>query len=214
MIMKTHVSYNRYGDHMKIKRFSLGEYQSNCYIVYENNHALVIDPGYESQDVIDFIDEHQLKIDMIYITHGHFDHIGGVNQLKKRYQPLVYAPIKDKIWMEKGPYYRFDDDLLVDVWITEQDQLSFLDYKIKIYETPGHSKGSTVLLIDGILFSGDTLFFQSIGRTDIPFADQMEIYQSIKKLYQIFKDDTICYPGHGRHTTIGHEKKYNPFVRG
>lgn len=202
------------GDMMDIMKFALGDYRSNCYIVSENKKALVIDPGYESDEVINYIKENQFILEGIYLTHGHVDHVGGVKQLKALFDTIVYAPKKDEIWFHVNPYNRWGYEIPVDIWVNDMDQLHFFEKEFTVYETPGHSQGSTVLYTDQTLFSGDTLFFQSIGRTDIPFSDSMTIYQSVKRIYKLFGDDVDVYPGHGRPTTIRHEKKYNPFVKG
>lgn len=201
------------GDMMEIMKFVLGDYRSNCYVVSDNKRAFVIDPGEQSTEVVDYIKENQFILDGIYLTHGHVDHVGGVKQLKDLFGTTVYAPKKDKIWFGVGPYNRWGYEIPVDVWVQDLDRIPFLGKTFTVYETPGHSEGSTVLYTDQLLFSGDTLFFQSIGRTDIPFSDSMTIYKSIKHIYSLFTDDVEVYPGHGRSTTIGHEKKYNPFVR-
>jgi len=206
--------YNNHGDTMEIKIFTLGDLRSKCYILYEDGLALIIDPGYNSQDVLSFLDEKRLIVTKIYLTHGHPDHVGGVKQIKEIYDCKVYAPKKDAIWMNHSVYNRIGYEIPVDVWVRDLDMISFIGRTFTVYETPGHSEGSTVLYTDGILFSGDTLFFQSVGRTDIPFASSPSIYQSVKRMYSLFADDVLVYPGHGRETTIGHEKKFNPFVKG
>jgi hydroxyacylglutathione hydrolase len=198
---------------MEIVRFQLGPLRSNCYVVHENKKALIIDPGYENDEVPKYIKKHQLEVDAIYITHGHPDHVGGVKQLKDLYQVKVYAPHKDKIWMGKSTYNQIGYEIPVDIWVKELDEVFALDKVWTVYETPGHSEGSTVLFGEGNLFSGDTLFYQSIGRTDIPLSSSTVIYQSIKKIYALFDEDVMVHPGHGRSTDIGHEKKFNPFVR-
>lgn len=213
MIMKALLVYNKDGDIMNIKRFTLGDYRSNCYILYEDGLAFVIDPGYESDELYHFLDEEKLIVGKIYLTHGHIDHVGGVKELKKRYDCVVYAPEKDKIWLRMSPYNRLGYEIPVDVWVIDLDMISFIGRQLIVYETPGHSMGSTVLSFDRFLFSGDTLFYQSIGRVDIPLADGKVLYQSVKRIYDLFDDDVIVYPGHGRDTTIEHEKQFNPFVR-
>jgi hydroxyacylglutathione hydrolase len=199
---------------MKLKQFTLGDIRSNCYVITHQNKALVIDPGYPSETLINYLIESKVEVEAIYLTHGHFDHIGGVKMLKDKYNLIVYAPLKDKIWFTNPLYNRLGYEIDIDVWVENETILHILNTTFEVIETPGHSEGSTCLYGQGVLFSGDTLFFQSIGRTDIPFSSAETIYQSIKKLYAHFSDDTICYPGHGRPTTIGHEKKHNPFVRG
>lgn len=205
--------YNVFGDYMKIMKFTLGNLRSNCYIVYENRKAFVVDPGYENDVVIPFLREHNLSLEGIYLTHGHPDHVGGVRQLKESFPCLVYAPKKDQIWMKLSPFNQIGYEIPVDVWVNDLDVLHFHEKDFVVYETPGHSEGGTVLHHRDALFTGDTLFFQSIGRTDIPFSNSKDIYSSIKHIYQLFDDEVIVYPGHGRASTIGHEKKFNPFVR-
>ena len=199
---------------MEIIRFQLGSLRSNCYIISEENRALIIDPGYESDEVLKYIKKNELKIEAVYLTHGHPDHVGGVKQIKDLFECVVYAPHKDRIWMGKSSYNQIGYEIPVDVWVHDLETFEALGHLFTIYETPGHSEGSTVLHVNNIVFSGDTLFFQSIGRTDIPLSDPQVIYQSIKRMYQLFDEDTLVYPGHGKPTDIGHEKKFNPFVRG
>ncbi|TNF08900.1 MAG: MBL fold metallo-hydrolase [Bacillota bacterium] len=213
MIMKALLVYNRCGDVMKLKIFTLGEIRSKCYILYEEGLAFVIDPGYESDEVLSFLDEEKLIVVKIYLTHGHPDHVGGVKRIKDIYDAVVYAPEKDKIWLKMSVYNRIGYEIPVDVWVKDLDMISFIGQEFVVYETPGHSMGSTVLYGQDLLFSGDTLFFQSIGRTDIPLADSQALYKSVKRIYQLFTDETVVYPGHGKPTTIGHEKEFNPFVR-
>jgi len=199
---------------MEIMKFTLGSYRSNCYVVHDMNKAVIIDPGYESDEVIEYIKKHHLSVEGIYVTHGHPDHVGGARQMKNMFNATVYAPLKDSIWMGEGQFNQIGHVIPVDVFVQEPKELKLIGKIFKVYDTPGHSEGGTILYVDGVLFSGDTLFFQSIGRTDIPKSDPQVIYQSIKKIYELFKDDVIVYPGHGKPTTIGHEKKFNPFVRG
>jgi hydroxyacylglutathione hydrolase len=198
---------------MEIVRFSLGSLRSNCYIVSDHGEALVIDPGYESDEVMKYIQKNMLSVEGIYLTHGHPDHVGGVKQIKSVYHTKVYAPIKDKIWMGKSSYNQIGYEIPVDHFVHHGDTLQWLGKTWTVYDTPGHSEGSTVLFSPGVLFTGDTLFYESIGRTDIPLADSVHIQHSLRRILEWFEDDTVCYPGHGRSTTILHERNHNPYIK-
>lgn len=203
---------------MRIKRFTLGPIQSNCYVVYKNNKALVIDPGYEQTAVSLFLVKTSLDVSIIYITHGHYDHIGGVNQLKKQYpNAVVYAPADDIVLLD--PSYGIQpikEKINVDFYLNKDKDhtLVFEDMAFDILYTPGHSFGSTALYNNKHLFSGDTLFKGSIGRTDLYLSSYDEIVDSIKNKLYLLPDETIVYPGHGFTTTVEIEKRTNPFVRG
>lgn len=199
---------------MQIKTFVLSEYMSNCYLLYRNQEAIIIDPGAESQVVVDFIKEKQLTVKAIYATHGHIDHVGGIRFLKNRFKCPTYAPKKDHVWFHETPYNRLGYQIPIDHFVGEGDTLTLDNDVFTIYETPGHSEGGTVLYQPNlnICFSGDTLFRRSVGRTDLPFGNFQQLEQSILKMYRLFPEDTIVYPGHGPTTTIGDEKRQNPFV--
>ncbi|NLN50676.1 MAG: MBL fold metallo-hydrolase [Acholeplasmataceae bacterium] len=199
---------------MNLAVFVLGEYKSNCYLLYKNYQALIIDPGYNSKRVDKFIKENGLIVEAIYVTHGHIDHIGGVNSLKKRYPKIkVYAPRKDQYWYLKDNSRGLTEDLLVDVYVKQGDYIAFADKIFEVIETPGHSYGSSCLYSDKVLFSGDTLFYHSYGRTDLYLGDIKALRDSIQnKLFKL-PHDTIVYPGHGKPTTILEEIIYNPIVR-
>lgn len=199
---------------MNLIRFVLGQYQSNCYILYENYEAMIIDPGYPDKQIIDFLEEHGIVLKKIYITHGHFDHTGGVNMLKKRYPgAIVYAPRKDMYWYMKDPKNGIYEDVIIDEFVSEDDYIIFQEVPFKVIETPGHSYGSTCLYYNKVLFSGDTLFYHSVGRTDLYLGDQQALLNSINNKLYLLPDDTVVYPGHGNQTTIMEEKINNPFTR-
>lgn len=199
---------------MKIMRFILGEYQSNCYIISFDKEAIIIDPGYENEVVIPYLVKENLTPKIIFLTHGHFDHIGGVNQLKNHFKKLEVIIHKyDLIWLDDNDYNLTKREVIADRVITNERNLSFNDHSFEIILTPGHSAGGMALKIGKHLFSGDTLFKMSIGRYDLPFANQVDLFQSIKKLY-LLDEETIVYPGHGDKTTIGFEKRHNPFIKG
>lgn len=199
---------------MNLQKFVLGDYQSNCYILYDNFKAMIIDPGYESKELMHFLDDNGLQVEVIYVTHGHIDHIGGVNALKRKFKnATVYAPIKDQYWYSRNPRLGLHETLLVDVYVKENDVVLFLDKTFKVIETPGHSYGSTILYFDRVLFSGDTLFKNSIGRTDLYLGDFRSIMDSIKNKILTLPLDTIVFPGHGSETILKNEKENNPFIK-
>lgn len=200
---------------MNLKIFVIGPYQSNCYVLYKDFKAMIIDPGFESNELLNFLTENGLIVEIIYITHGHIDHVGGVNFLKKNFpKAMVYAPIKDRYWYGKNPQMGLFEDVKVDIFTKEGDYISFFNYLFKVIETPGHSYGSTSLYYNNILFSGDTLFKGTVGRTDLYLSSFADLEHSIKhKLYKL-PDKTVVYPGHGPLTTIEFEKKHNYFIKG
>ncbi len=202
------------GGTMQIQKFTLGALRSNCYVIHNDKIAYILDPGYDSQEVLDFIKEKQLDVQFIYITHGHPDHIGGIDYLNKVLNVPVYAPEKDRWWIDVyGPSKGIT--ATITNWIQEPYEIPFNGESLQVYDTPGHSEGGTVIYseLDRYLFSGDTLFFETVGRTDIPYANKDILSTAIKRMYDIFPDDTKVYPGHGRETSIGHEKNNNPFIR-
>lgn len=199
---------------MNLVRFVLGDYQSNCYVLHKNYRAMIIDPGYQSEELGKFIIDNGLVIESIYITHGHFDHVGGVNALKKRYPSItVYAPRKDSYWYMKDPKNGIYEDILIDKYVAEGDYIHFEGAVFEVIETPGHSYGSTCLYFNKVLFSGDTLFYHSVGRTDFYLGSAKALHESIHNKLFLLPDETVVYPGHGQPTTILEEKINNPFVR-
>lgn len=199
--------------YMEIIGLKLGEARSNAYVVSEGKQCFIIDPGYEGPEIIEYIKSRKLDPQFIYITHGHHDHTGGVKQLKDMYHLPVYAPLKDKVWMTDTIYNYFPYDIPVDQYVVEGDTIEFAGKEFSVIETPGHSEGSTSLYAAPHLFSGDTLFFENVGRVDIPFADMDVLIDSVKNKLLTLPDKTIVYPGHGKQTTIKHEKQNNPFIK-
>lgn len=198
---------------MEIIGLKLGEARSNAYVVSENKQCFIIDPGYEGSEIIEYIKSRKLDPQFIYITHGHHDHTGGVKQLKEHYHIPVYAPLKDKVWMTDTVYNYFAYEIPVDQYVVEGDKIDFGRHVFTVIETPGHSEGSTALYNEPFLFCGDTLFFESIGRTDIPFGDEEVLMDTIRTKLLTLPDKTVVYPGHGKPTTIGYEKENNPFLK-
>src|SRR5690606_15955018 len=182
---------------MEIIGLKLGNVRSNAYVVSEGKECFIIDPGFEGSAIIDYIKSRKLEPQFIYITHGHHDHIGGVRQLKDLYHIPVYAPLKDKIWMTDTVYNHWPYEIPVDQFVIEDDEIDFGKYVFRVIETPGHSEGSTSLYCAPYLFTGDTLFYETIGRTDIPFSNQETLINSIKNKLFVLPNETLVYPGHG-----------------
>ena len=198
-----------------IKKISVGVMmQTNCYILYDEGtkEAIVIDPGYEDKDITDFICENGLKVNLIYLTHCHFDHIFGVDWLKKCINvPVVcLAEEKENLMNEDINLGKaiIQKAVMVtpDKVVADGDKIDVGNLKFKVLHTPGHTSGSSSLYGGGILISGDTLFKGTYGRCDLPTGSLYEMTKTLKE--KIFKlpDNTVVYPGHGEITTIGAEK--------
>jgi len=206
---------------LEIEPLIVGPLFSNCYIIWDEKEkiGIIIDPGDDGEDIIKKVNELKIKIKYIIITHGHFDHIGAVNKLKKYFKVDFLAHKGDLFFIKEGKNsaMRWGVDIESspepDAFINEGDNIKFGQIELKVIHTPGHSPGGVSLLYDKVVFVGDTLFQGSIGRTDFRKGSLDELKNSIKnKLYKL-PDDTIVYTGHGPITTIGDEKKYNSFVR-
>ena len=195
---------------LKIHVLPLGDYQTNCYIVHEENSTdcLIIDPGYEPEIISSYLEEKGLTPAAILLTHCHFDHVGAVKDLAAQYDCKVFLDKKELAMppmLTNGPLYYTDG-------YGDGDTLTLADIPIQVLETPGHTPGSVCLIMEDTLFSGDTLFQGSVGRTDFPGGSMSAIVRSVKEKLFLLPDDTRVCPGHGDETSIGYEKKYNPFV--
>lgn len=205
---------------MILEQIKLGPMQANCYILADphTRRAIIIDPGDEYEKVADLLNRKKLKAAFIVNTHGHIDHIRAVNEFKLP----VYA-YKDEVPMLKDPDLNLSEFLQVpfkvdaEVHALEDNQEIALDsLRLKVLHTPGHTPGGISLLLlqpkEKIVFTGDTLFYASVGRTDLPGASQKALIDSIKMRLLNLTDDTVVYPGHGPQTTIGQERANNPFL--
>lgn len=201
---------------MLIKRIPAGVYAANCYIVMdeETKEALIMDPGGDEEDIISIIEELDAKVKYILLTHGHADHTGGVSLLKKKYEVPVYINKRDEDLMLDGAFMfgTFGSGVRADKNLSDGDKIELGNKEIKCIETPGHTPGGVCYLVDKYLFTGDTLFTGSIGRTDLPGGDFNTIISSIKGKLLILNDETIVLPGHGPQSTILREKQKNPFL--
>lgn len=205
---------------MIIKRFIAGRLENNIYLVADekSSEAVLIDATQDLPEIQKAVKDLGVKVKYILLTHGHFDHIFGLNSLKKSLNaPAVICKddlvISDNI-NEFTRLFGLPDSVppKYDMYIKDGDEILLGSYKIKVIHTPGHTEGGVSYLVDGKLFSGDTLFRGSVGRTDLFGGNFGKLSDSIKnKLFKL-DDKTEVFPGHGDMTTIGFEKKYNEII--
>lgn len=195
---------------LSMQTLPLGAYQTNCYLLWREDHdgCVVIDPGFEAQTVLLAARHLGKKIEAILLTHGHFDHVGAVREIVADTDCKVYlceADLSMPAQLTAGPL--FYTDLYAEGHSITAGGLTFT-----VLHTPGHTPGSVCLLTDGHMFSGDTLFAGTCGRTDLPGGSWETIQNSLRRLAKLEKD-YIVHPGHGESTTLKEEKMYNPYMR-
>ena len=195
---------------LKITVKELGIYFVNCYLIHEEHSrsCIAIDPGGNADKVIKFLEENNLTLEAILLTHGHFDHVGAVKDLHEKTQCKVYLHTDDLLLPENftaGPLFYTHE-------YGEGDILELAGLTIKVWHTPGHTEGSVCLFVDDAIFSGDTLFCHSCGRTDLPGGDPKAIMQSLARL-KALEGDYRVLPGHAEDTTLDYERKTNPYLR-
>ena len=192
---------------MNIQKLTLGLYQTNIYILSNDTEALVIDPGYEPDIILDALEGKNLKA--ILLTHGHFDHVGAVKELVAETGCKVYlhsADLNLPPMITAGPLYCTHT-------YAEGDTVCPIEgAELHVLHTPGHTPGSVCLLLGDQMFSGDTLFEGSCGRMDLPGGNELQMHQSLGRLASLQADYHI-HPGHGGSTTLAAEKRYNPYMR-
>ena len=196
-----------------VKKLILGDMQTNCYILYKDNNCIIIDPGSEYNRILPLLNNYNLSA--IILTHGHFDHIGAVDQLYNKYQCPIYLHKDDHSMVRDNPYNKI---LNIDVSIKsplieiKEGTLTIDNFKFDIYFTPGHSPGGIILIYQDYMISGDTLFNNSIGRTDLEGSDHRQMVNSLKFI-KTFDPKLKVLPGHGLDTTLEDELRNNPFLR-
>ena len=195
---------------LTIHTLPLGSYQTNCYIIHEKSSTgcCVIDPGYHPEVILDKVAELGLTVEAILLTHCHFDHVGGVKQIAAETDCDVYLCAED---LTMPPMFTAGKVYYSKTY-ADGDTLNLAGLTISVLQTPGHTPGSVCLLAENALFSGDTLFAGSCGRTDLPGGDWATILKSLRRLRDL-EADLDVYPGHGPSTTLAQEKQYNPYLR-
>lgn len=209
---------------LQIKVFTLGQMGNNTVVLFdtEEKKGFIVDPSFENQPVFDFIESNHLVIEMIICTHAHFDHIAGVTFFVESLSPSPQIAFNEKelpLWQEGGRSKKFNYLLVLpplpDTFIKDGQTLQLGDIDIEIREVPGHTTGSVILYCSSLstAICGDTIFREGIGRTDFEDGDHETLVNAIRSQIFTLPDETILIPGHGRTTTVAHEKKFNPFFQ-
>ncbi len=201
---------------MKLYHIFTGELGVNTYFLAdEAGRAAVIDPGEDANAVLAFAKKKGFEIETCYLTHGHFDHMGCCKALQDAGVKIYVSQADaDKLYTDKNDGAMFGhsvEPLRADFTIKDGDVLDFYGFSLRVMATPGHTAGSVCFLTELGIFSGDTLFYESVGRTDLSDGDDADMARSLEKLMSLDKNYTV-YPGHGRATTLEHEKEFNPYL--
>ena len=206
---------------MSIKSMVLGPVQTNVYFVIndETKETVLFDPAYAGERIIKYLNDNELTLKAIFLTHGHFDHITAVSSVVEALKVPVYAAGTEERLLSDGQLnesldsYGYSVTVKPDHYLNDGDETDVAGMKIKMIETPGHTEGSCCYYLEEqkALISGDTLFAGSVGRTDLPTGSMRQLLDSIESKLMALPDDVDVYPGHGEFTTIGYERKWNPF---
>src|SRR5713226_9382720 len=203
----------------RIHSMVVGRLQTNCYILQSEREAIILDPGDEPERILRFVKDLGLNPKLNVATHAHFDHVLGVEQIMQELH-IPFAINKEDLVILESMQARVRQFMgfsvppppRVDRFLADGESISMSQETVKVLHTPGHSPGSISLAGQGYVFTGDALFNQSIGRTDLPGRDLDTLIRSITDSLFSLDDETIVYPGHGPETSIGDEKLANPFV--
>lgn len=203
---------------MKIEVLPTGMFQSNTYIVIEGNEAIVIDCGVEASEIIEKVTKYNAKIKYVLLTHGHIDHICSIDKLRKEFDFSVGIHNMDKEALidaniNLSANFAFPTVFKeAEILLNDGQTLELAGVKVEILHTPGHSKGGICIKILDNLFTGDTLFRSSVGRTDFDGGSHETLIKSIREKLLTLPEETVVYPGHGPSSTIGREKRNNGFL--
>ncbi len=207
---------------IKIGRMVLGMCQTNCYFLYreDSKECIFVDPADQGANIYKALTQNGFHVAGILLTHGHFDHIWGTKELRELSGAKLYASegerellndARKNVSSQVSRPYTVD----ADVYVKDGEEITIADMTFQVIATPGHTGGGCCYYFKkaGFLVSGDTLFQESVGRTDLPTGSMGTLIRSIREKLFVLPEETLVYPGHGDSTTIGHEKRYNPFCQ-
>lgn len=209
---------------IKIGRMAVGIYSTNCYFIYRDNgekvkDAIVFDAPDMGAEIVRKLKSNGINPVALFLTHGHFDHMWGASEFRAASGAKIYAWEKEQKVLEDSTLnvsaqMRRPTTVKVNKYLADGEEIEIAGMKLKVLGTPGHTEGSACFYCEeaGICISGDTVFFESVGRSDFPTGDGALLERSAKEKLFTLPDDTKLYPGHGDETTVEHEKKYNPFL--
>jgi glyoxylase-like metal-dependent hydrolase (beta-lactamase superfamily II) len=205
-----------------VEKLSLGPLETNCFIVADSNcnDCIIIDPAWDANKIIELVNNRHWKLQSIWLTHAHFDHFGALGSIVNSYPnlPLGLHTMDLKLYEAGGGATTWgvpiDNSHQPTIWFDKIKTLNVGEHNFSVLFVPGHSPGHVAFLSanSNLLFGGDVLFQQGIGRTDLYGGDHIQLINSIKMHFLTLPDDTIVYPGHGSNTTIFAEKRYNPYI--
>ena len=201
---------------MKVKTLLLGNMQTNCYVVSDDTkHCFIVDPGANGKKIINYLNENELVLDAILLTHGHFDHIGAVDYLYEHYHCPIYIHQDDILLLHdsKANLSVFEKPFTVKSPVIKSDKrMKIGNFEISWLHLPGHCPGSSMIYLpkENVIFAGDVLFKGSIGRFDFPNSSKHDTRESLAKIKE-YNFDAVVYPGHGPATTLKEKQTYNPY---
>ncbi len=204
---------------MEVKTFYGNNFPENCYAVILNESIFLVDPGEMTKELLEFVTENSNRIKYILLTHKHIDHIGAVYKIKNllpEIKIVIHTLDSDGLLDSKKSlalYFSIPQEKInADILCSDGEVIKIEDKEVLVFHTPGHSVGSVCYIIDNLIFTGDTLFENSCGRTDFPDGDNLAMAESLKKIKNL-KGDFILYPGHGNPTKLSVERIHNPYMR-
>ena len=206
---------------IKTDIFKVGHLATNCYLItdIDTGKMAVVDPGDKSDKLINKINSENQNLEYVLLTHGHYDHIGFAKQLADMFSAKIVIGREEADFLQQGMLnlYHFYPELkkiepfYADILLNDEDEFTLGNSNIRYIHTPGHTKGGGCYIIDNDIYSGDTAFCESYGRTDLPTGNNTQMAKSLKKIKDLQGDFNI-YPGHGSSSTLEHERKYNPLM--